>query len=104
MKRFRIYKHIKGHGLFRKSPYLGEMTETEPANIGGTRGFHNSNHGERNVVKFFDDDGGNGVFMQRAYIIDGKRNLMSHLKRIVDRISDGILDDADELIITIEEE
>jgi hypothetical protein len=103
MKIYRIYKHKIGDGLFRRSPYLGETGETESANIGGTKGFHNANHYERNRIKFFTDTGGNEIFMTEAYKIEGGRNLLSHMSLIIYRNPDGILDDADELIITIEE-
>lgn len=76
--------------------YMGETSETKKVDYGSARGFHSYNHGERNVLKF--------LYAGTPYGIGGRTNLLSHFKRIVDRIPDGILDDVDEIIIKVEEE
>jgi hypothetical protein len=102
MKIYRIEAHKKGDGLFRRSLYIGETDGLEEADYGGTVGFHNANHNIRDKIEFVDML--DFVKAQKALKIEGRRNLLSHLKRIVDREPDGILDGFDELIITIKEE
>lgn len=73
--------------------YAGESDEAYPANVGG-KGWHVANHGSLNRLNFVDDSGS-------ALRVIGKRNLSSHLDRILRRVGDGKID-AREIVIQIE--
>jgi hypothetical protein len=72
--------------------YAGESTESEQSDYGGN-GWHVNNHGSRNKLLFTDNE-------STTNIIEGRRNLRSHIDRIMSRIDDGTLK-ADEIIIKL---
>lgn len=80
---YRVYVQMQDSQVL--SPYMGETTETVAADIGGSGYGHSANHGEVTVLKFGD------VTIDKAHLIGGERNLMSHLDRIMRRIRRGDL-------------
>jgi len=63
--------------------YQDESEETAEVDYGSSKGFHSTNHDRMNLIKIGHGD---------AHIIEGDRNLLSHLEKIVTRIKAGLID------------
>jgi len=79
----------------KRYPYIGISTETYASMHGSQIGFHPATHDTANLVDF-----GKWGF-DSAYLIEGTRNLKSHIDKIVRELRNGNITGIDQIIIEV---